>query len=98
LADDNNVPRMAGLPHAPGVGFADEMIRHLNLAAIAAPQRPEQVSRLFADHLTLAVSWADGTSRPSPAFSTGSRRRLPPPRKPEKNETERLQICARGIH
>ncbi len=56
LADEANVPRIGGLPHAPGVGFTDETIRHLNLAAIAALQRPEQVSRLFADHLTLAFT------------------------------------------
>jgi AraC family transcriptional regulator len=56
LADDANVPRIGGLPHAPGVGFADETIRHLNLAAIAALQRPGQVSRLFVDHLILAFA------------------------------------------
>ena len=56
LADDANVPRIDGLPHAPGVGFADETIRHLNLAAIAALQRPGQVSRLFVDHLILAFA------------------------------------------
>lgn len=56
LADDANVPRIDGLPHAPGAGFADETIRHLNLAAVAALQRPGQVSRLFVDHLTLAFA------------------------------------------
>ena len=54
LADDANVPRIDGLPHAPGVGLADETIRHLNLAAVTALRRPDQVSRLFVDHLTLA--------------------------------------------
>jgi AraC family transcriptional regulator len=56
LANDANVPRIEGLPHAPGVGFTDQTIRHLNLAAIAALQAPEQVSRLFVDHLTLAFA------------------------------------------
>ena len=56
IADDANVPRIEGLPHAPGVGFADETIRHLNLAVLAALQRPGQVSRLFVDHLTLAFA------------------------------------------
>jgi AraC-like DNA-binding protein len=56
LADDANVPRIDGLPHAPGVGFADDTILHLNLAAIAALQRPGQVSRLFVNHLTLAFA------------------------------------------
>lgn len=56
LADDANAPRIDGLPHGPGVGFTDETIRHLNLAAVAALQGPGQVSRLFADHLTLAFA------------------------------------------
>jgi AraC family transcriptional regulator len=56
LADEANVPRIEGLPHAPGVGFADETILHLNLTAIAALRRPEQASRLFVDHLTLAFT------------------------------------------
>ena len=56
LADDANVPRIDGLPHAPGAGFVDETIRHLNLAAIAALRRPGQVSRMFVDHLTLAFA------------------------------------------
>ena len=56
LADDANVPRIDGLPHGPGAGFADQTIRHLNLAAIAALQAPEQVNRLFVDHLTLAFA------------------------------------------
>jgi AraC-like DNA-binding protein len=56
LADEANVPRIDGLPHRPGVGFADETIRHLNLAAIAALRRPGQVNRLFVDHLTLAFT------------------------------------------
>ena len=54
LADETNVPRIDGLPHKPGIGFADETMRHLNLAAVSALQRPEQVNRLFADHLTVA--------------------------------------------
>jgi AraC family transcriptional regulator len=56
LADDANVPRIDGFPQAPGVGFVDETIRHLNLAAITAMQRPGQVNRLFVDHLTLAFA------------------------------------------
>jgi AraC family transcriptional regulator len=54
LADEADTPRIEGLPHAPGAGFADETIRHLTLAAMAALQRPEQVNGLFVDHLTRA--------------------------------------------
>jgi AraC family transcriptional regulator len=75
LADDANVPRIDGLPHAPGVGFVDETIRHLNLAAIAALQRPGQVSRLFVDHLTLAfvahVTQAYGGMEPTTRLIKG---------------------------
>jgi AraC-like DNA-binding protein len=56
VADDANVPRIDGLPHGPGAAFADQTIRHLNLAAIAALRAPEQVNRLFADHLTFALA------------------------------------------
>lgn len=56
LADNANVPRIGGLPHEPGVGYADETLKHLNAAAIAALQRPAQVNRLFVDHLTLAFA------------------------------------------
>jgi AraC family transcriptional regulator len=56
LADNANVPRIDGLPAEPGVGYADETLMHLNQAAIAALQRPEQVNRLFVDHLTLAFA------------------------------------------
>ncbi len=56
LADEANVPRINGLPHRAGVGFVDETLRHLNLAAIAALERPGQANRLFVDHLTLAFA------------------------------------------
>jgi AraC-like DNA-binding protein len=56
LADDANVPRIDGLPHGPGIPIMDQTIRHLNLAAIAALQAPEQVNRIFVDHLTLAFA------------------------------------------
>jgi AraC family transcriptional regulator len=56
VADDANVPRIDGLPHGPGSAFADATVRHLNLAALAALQAPEQVNRLFSDHLTLAMA------------------------------------------
>ena len=56
LADEANVAHIDGLPHAPGKGFVDDTIRHLNLAALAALRRPEQTNRLFVDHLALAFA------------------------------------------
>jgi hypothetical protein len=54
-ADDANVPHRR-TPHRPGTPFADQTVRHLNLAAIAALHAPEQVNRLFVDHLNLAFA------------------------------------------
>lgn len=56
LADEADVPRIDGLPHGPGIPIMDQTIRHLNLAAIAALKAPEQVNRIFVDHLTLAFA------------------------------------------
>jgi AraC-like DNA-binding protein len=56
LADDANVPRVAELPYEPGVGVLDETVRNLGLSLLPALRAPEQVSRLFTDHLTLAMA------------------------------------------
>ena len=75
LADEVNAPRIDDLPHQPDVGFTDETIRHLNLAAIAAVQRPRQVNRLFVDHLTSAfvayVAQTYGGMEPSAHLTKG---------------------------
>ena len=75
LADEVNAPRIDDLPHQPDFGFTDETIRHLNLAAIAAVQRPWQVNRLFVDHLTSAfvayVAQTYGGMEPSANLTKG---------------------------
>jgi AraC family transcriptional regulator len=56
LADDANAPRVAELRYTPGVGVADETAKGLGLPLLPALRAPEQVSRLFIDHLTLALA------------------------------------------
>jgi AraC-like DNA-binding protein len=56
LADDTNVPRIEDLRYEPGVGVLDETIRNLGLSLLPAVRAPGEVSRLFTDHLTLAVA------------------------------------------
>jgi len=56
LADDGNVPRVAELGYEPGVSMPDETVRNLGLSLLPALRTPEQVSRLFMDHLTMAMA------------------------------------------
>ena len=56
LADDANVPRIADLRYDPGVGVLDETLRNIGLSLLPAVRTPDQVSRLFMDHLTLAIA------------------------------------------
>jgi AraC family transcriptional regulator len=56
LADQANVPRISELRYKPGVGVFDETIRHIGLSLLPALQTPDQVSRLFTDYMTLALS------------------------------------------
>ena len=55
IADDANVPRIAELGYDPGVIIVDETIKNIGLSLLPALRAPEQVSRLFMDHLTLAL-------------------------------------------
>lgn len=56
LADEAHAPRISELDYAPGRGFDDEIVRNLGTAMRAALARPEQASRLFVDHVTLAIA------------------------------------------
>jgi AraC family transcriptional regulator len=56
LAEEANVPRIEELPYDPAVGLADETFRTLGWSLLPAVRAPDQVSRLFSDHLTLAVA------------------------------------------
>lgn len=56
LADEANVPRVDDLRFRPGAGMSDETILHLGLSLLPALQTPDRVSRLFTDHLSLALA------------------------------------------
>lgn len=56
LADQANVPRISELRYNPGVGILDETIRSIGLSLLPALRTPDCVSRLFTDHVTLALA------------------------------------------
>ena len=56
IADDVNAPRVGDLAYRPGVGVADSTILHLGHSLLATFAHPERASRLFVDHVTLAVA------------------------------------------
>jgi len=56
LADEANVPRISELRYKPGLGLLDETIKHIGLSLLPALQTPDHVSRLFTDHVTLALA------------------------------------------
>jgi AraC family transcriptional regulator len=70
LADEACVPRITELRYQPGIGVRDETLRNLGLSLGPALRSPGQVSRLFTDHLTLAmaahVAQTYGGMRPYP--------------------------------
>jgi AraC-like DNA-binding protein len=56
LADQANVPRISELRYEPGVGVFDGIIKHIGLSLLPALRTPDRVSRLFTDHMTLALA------------------------------------------
>ena len=55
IADDVNAPRISELNYRPGAGVPDQTTLCLGQSMIAALANPERASRLFVDHVTLAV-------------------------------------------
>ena len=56
LTDEADLPRIDELRYEPGVWTSDETIKHLAFSLMPAFRNPEEVSRLFMDHVTLAVA------------------------------------------
>ena len=56
LADEVGAPQIEELQIAAGAGTADDTINHLGLSLMPALSVPEQVSRLFMDHVALALT------------------------------------------
>jgi AraC-like DNA-binding protein len=56
VADELNLPLVDELQYQSGVGVIDETIMHLGLSLGPALSNPNCVSRLFVDHVTLALT------------------------------------------
>ncbi|HLZ77215.1 AraC family transcriptional regulator [Phenylobacterium sp.] len=56
LAEEANVAHIDELRFDPCVGVDDDIIRQLSAAMLPALRSPEQISRLFADHVALALT------------------------------------------
>jgi AraC family transcriptional regulator len=56
LADQANVPRISELRYKPGLGLWDETIKHVGLSLLPALRTPDRVTRLFTDHVALALA------------------------------------------
>jgi AraC family transcriptional regulator len=54
-ADDANARRIEELHFTPGIGINDKILALLGSALLPAFEHPDRVSRLFVDHLTLAI-------------------------------------------
>ncbi len=52
--DDTSV--LDALPHNPGVGMDDQVIRSLGSSLLPAFERPDEVTTIFVDHITTAAA------------------------------------------
>ena len=55
IADDAGAPRISDLKFTPGVGVMDPVVGDLTRLLLPAFDNPDQVSQLFADHISLAL-------------------------------------------
>ena len=55
IADDANAPRISDLNFTPGIGVMDPVVGKLTRLLLPAFDNPDQVSQLFADHISLAL-------------------------------------------
>lgn len=56
IAEEARLPRMGEISYSPGVGYDDTVVRHLGHVMLEALKLPEQASRFFVDHVTLALT------------------------------------------
>src|SRR5580704_13308932 len=55
IADDAGAARISDLKFTPGVGVMDHVVEELTRLLLPAFDEPDQVSQLFADHISLAL-------------------------------------------
>jgi AraC family transcriptional regulator len=56
LAEQANLPRVENLRFVPGPGVRDDIIRELGRSLLPSLRAPEQVNRLFTDHVAMALA------------------------------------------
>ncbi|HVX03973.1 MAG TPA: AraC family transcriptional regulator [Rhodanobacteraceae bacterium] len=56
IAEEARAPRMGELRYQPGIGYDDPVVRNLGGVMQEALKVPEQASRFFVDHVTLALT------------------------------------------
>jgi AraC-like DNA-binding protein len=56
IADDANAPRIIDLDYTPGIATQDRILFDLARLLLPALEHPQQASKLFVDHLMLAVA------------------------------------------
>ena len=57
IADDANAPRISDLRYTPGQGADDPVMRAITSSIYPALDRPNEVSRIFVDHVMLAMGY-----------------------------------------
>jgi AraC-like DNA-binding protein len=55
IADDAEAPRISDLNFTPGIGVMDHVVTDLTRLLLPAFDTPDQISLLFADHISLAL-------------------------------------------
>ncbi len=55
IADDADAPRISDLKFTPGVGLMDHVVAQLTHLLLPAFEKSNEISRLFADHISLAL-------------------------------------------
>jgi AraC-like DNA-binding protein len=75
IADDSGASRVGELHYPSGVGITDRTVNLLGQSILGAFENPERASRLFVDHVTLAlathIAQAYGSMRPRTRPVTG---------------------------
>lgn len=56
VADLEGSALLDALPHNPGVGMDDSVIRGLGMSLLPAFERPDEVTKIFVDHITTAAA------------------------------------------
>ena len=56
LAEQASLPRVEHLRFDPGPGFRDDVFRELGLSLLPSLRAPEQLNRLFTDHIAMALA------------------------------------------